>query len=67
MGDVRTGFGRELGLDLDARARAAAAAGRMFLVARTVIDTGIHAMGWTRERANRLLQDDNRLGPAGQP
>lgn len=45
------GLAEELGLNLNAQTRAHAAAGQMFMAARTVIDTGIHANGWTRDRA----------------
>lgn len=45
------GLAEELGLDVNAQTRASAAAGHMFMAARTVIDTGIHAGGWTRDRA----------------
>ena len=45
------GLGEELGLNLNTQTRAWAASGQMFMAARTVIDTGVHADGWSRDRA----------------
>src|SRR4030095_5067273 len=45
------GLAAELGLKPDVYVRAHALAGRMFMAARTVVDTGIHAKGWSRDKA----------------
>lgn len=41
----------ELGLELDAYAQAARIGGRIFMAARTVVDTGVNWHGWTSEKA----------------
>jgi uncharacterized protein (DUF885 family) len=41
----------ELGFAPDAQIRAWSLGGRLFMAARTVVDTGLHAMGWSREKA----------------
>jgi uncharacterized protein (DUF885 family) len=46
-----TGLGDELGLDLDTYARTERIGGQFFMAVRTVIETGLHAKGWSRERA----------------
>src|SRR6185295_6449201 len=41
----------ELGLKLDSYQLASRAKGEMFMAARTVIETGIHLKGWSRDQA----------------
>jgi uncharacterized protein (DUF885 family) len=53
----------ELGVYSSARDRAGMVTSEAFRAARLVVDTGIHAMGWTREKAIAFMLenvDDNR-------
>lgn len=55
-------LGPQLGLYKDPASRFAALAWEMVRAARLVIDTGLHAFGWTREQAIRYLADNTGIG-----
>jgi len=46
-----TGLAAELGLKLNAYERAAVVSGEVFFATRTVVETGIHLKGWSRDQA----------------
>jgi uncharacterized protein (DUF885 family) len=47
----------EFGLYTDARAQIGAIGAQLFRAARLVVDTGMHALGWTREQAIRFMTE----------
>ena len=52
----------ELGMETDPYQRFGGLNADMYRSVRLVVDTGIHAMGWTREQAIRYLLDNSGLG-----
>jgi len=56
-------LGYEMGFYADPYSKYGNLAGEMHRAARLVVDTGIHAFGWTRERAITYLVDNAALTP----
>ena len=56
-------LGYEMGFYTDPYSKFGNLAGEMHRAARLVVDTGIHAFGWTRERAMAYLIDNAALTP----
>ena len=56
-------LGGELGLYRDPHSRFGRLTFEMWRAVRLVVDTGLHALGWTREQANRYFED--QAGRAG--
>jgi uncharacterized protein (DUF885 family) len=54
-------LGPQLGLYTDPSSRFAALAAEMLRACRLVVDTGLHAFGWTREQAIAYLRDNAGL------
>lgn len=54
-------LGADLGLYQDAHAQLGAATARLADAARIVIDTGLHARGWTRQQASDYLRANTDL------
>jgi uncharacterized protein (DUF885 family) len=57
------GLGYEMGFYADPYSKYGNLAAEMHRAARLVVDTGIHAFGWTREQAIAYLQDNAVLTP----
>jgi len=57
------GLGYEMGFYADAYSRFGNLAAEMHRAARLVVDTGIHAFGWSREKAMAHLIDEAALTP----
>ena len=57
------GLGYEMGFYTDPYSKYGNLAAEMHRAARLVVDTGIHAFGWSRERAIAYLQDNAALSP----
>jgi uncharacterized protein (DUF885 family) len=57
-------LGYEMGFYADPYTRFGNLTGEMHRAARLVVDTGIHAFGWTREQAIAYLQENAALTPA---
>lgn len=57
-------LGEALGLYRDTASRFAALAWEMARACRLVVDTGLHALGWSREQALACLVDEALLDPA---
>jgi uncharacterized protein (DUF885 family) len=57
-------LGHEMGFYADPYTRFGNLTGEMHRAARLVVDTGIHAFGWTREQAIAYLQENAALTPA---
>lgn len=55
----------ELGLQLDAYAQAERIGGRIFMAARTAVDTGVNWHGWTSEKAAAYYRDAAPWAPSG--
>jgi uncharacterized protein (DUF885 family) len=55
-------LGHDLGLYTDAYSQLGALAAELLPAGRVVVDTGIHAMGWTREKAIDYLRANTTLG-----
>ncbi|MGH2417036.1 MAG: DUF885 domain-containing protein [Candidatus Limnocylindria bacterium] len=53
----------EMGLYLTDQERLGMLEAQSFRAARLVVDSGLHAMGWTRERAIELMHDRGSLPP----
>ena len=57
-------LGRDLGLYADAASLAGYLMTDLWMSARIVVDTGLHARGWTREQAIEYLRANSGLGDA---
>jgi uncharacterized protein (DUF885 family) len=57
-------LGHDLGLYTDAYSQLGALAAELLPAVRVVVDTGIHAMGWTREKAIDYLRANTTLNEA---
>ncbi len=57
-------LGRDLGLYADAGSLAGYLMTDLWMAARVVVDTGLHARGWTREQAIQYLRANSGLGEA---
>jgi uncharacterized protein (DUF885 family) len=57
-------LGRDLGLYTDAYSLAGDQMTQLWMAARLVVDTGLHAKGWTRERAIEYLRANSGLTEA---
>lgn len=57
-------LGYEMGFYTDAYDHFGALSAEVWRAARLVIDTGIHAKGWTRERAIEYLMANTAIGPS---
>ncbi len=57
-------LGRDLGLYADAASLAGYLMTDLWMSARMVVDTGLHARGWTREQAIEYLRANSGLGDA---
>jgi uncharacterized protein (DUF885 family) len=53
----------EMGLYVDERERLGMLDAQSFRAARLVVDSGLHAMGWTRERAIEFMHERGSLPP----
>ncbi len=57
-------LGRDLGLYTDAASLAGYLMTDLWMAARVVVDTGLHARGWTREQAVQYLRANSGLSDA---
>jgi uncharacterized protein (DUF885 family) len=56
-------LGYEMGMYKDPYSRFGALSGEMLRACRLVIDTGLHAFGWTREQSIRYLAENSGVHP----